>query len=68
MGKWYSYEFHLADSGSRNNFKLSITTVARNNCRELRKNATPIENKFWNIVRNRGLMDKKFYRQYPIFF
>ena len=37
-------------------------TLARN----LRKNATPQEQKFWNIVRNHQILGLEFRRQYPI--
>lgn len=37
-------------------------------CRELRKDATSAEKIFWNKVRNKKFMEKKFYRQYPLFF
>ena len=40
--------------------KLNI--VARN----LRKKQTPQEEKLWNILRNRQILDFKFKRQYPI--
>ncbi|MFA6245969.1 MAG: endonuclease domain-containing protein [Mucilaginibacter sp.] len=35
-------------------------------CRELRQKQTPAEGLLWNILRNRGLMGKKFLRQRPI--
>ncbi|MFH0920731.1 MAG: endonuclease domain-containing protein [Fibrobacterota bacterium] len=34
--------------------------------RHLRKNQTQAETVFWNVVRNRKLLGKKFSRQYPI--
>ena len=37
-------------------------------CRDLRKNSTPAEKKFWQIVRNRQIKGFKFNRQYPINF
>ena len=37
-------------------------------CRELRKNATKGEQIFWEAVRNRRFRNRKFNRQYPIFF
>ena len=40
--------------------KLNI--LARN----LRKKQTPQEEKLWNILRNRQILDFKFKRQYPI--
>ncbi len=48
------------------NHKLKM--VAQKLCRELRKNSTKAEKIFWEAVRDRRFMDKKFYRQYPIFF
>lgn len=45
-----------------------LIQVSKTLCRELRKKATPAEKEFWDIVRNKKLMNKKFYRQYPIFF
>lgn len=36
--------------------------------RQLRKGNTLSEKKFWNAVKNRQLLNKKFYRQYPIKF
>jgi len=37
-------------------------------CRDLRKRSTRSERMFWNEVRNRRILGKKFLRQYPIFF
>ena len=34
----------------------------------LRRNATPAETKFWQIVRNRKIDGYRFYRQHPIKF
>ena len=48
--------------------KKQLSVIAKNLCRELRKNATPAEQIFWEVVRNRRFLNKKFYRQYPIFF
>ncbi len=45
-----------------------LKTIAKELCRELRKNATISERIVWNIVRNRKLNNRKFYRQYPIFY
>ena len=36
--------------------------------RSLRRNATPAEAKFWQIVRNRKIAGLRFYRQHPIEF
>ena len=37
-------------------------------CRKLRKNLTPAEKVFWQVVRNRKVSGKRFLRQYPIDF
>ncbi len=36
--------------------------------RSLRRNTTPAESKFWQIVRNRKINGYRFYRQHPIEF
>lgn len=46
----------------------ALREIAKRRCRTLRKNSTNAEKIFWNIVRNRKFLGKKFYRQYPIFF
>ena len=45
-----------------------LRIVAKKVCRDLRKNQTRAEEKFWKAVRNRKILGLKFYRQYPIFF
>ncbi|MDP2209821.1 MAG: endonuclease domain-containing protein [Bacteroidota bacterium] len=45
-----------------------LVEVAKQLCRKLRKNATKTEKIFWEAVRNKKFLNKKFYRQYPIFF
>jgi very-short-patch-repair endonuclease len=50
------------------NSKNKLTEIAKNICRELRKNSTESEKIFWKAIRNRKLLGKKFYRQYPIFY
>lgn len=40
----------------------------KNTCRWLRQHATPAEQKFWGLVRNRRFHGVKFYRQYAIEF
>ena len=50
------------------NKNKELREIAKTSCRELRKNSTNAEKDFWNIVRNRKFLGKKFYRQYPIFF
>lgn len=42
--------------------------VAKRLCRDLRKHSTKAEQIFWESVRDRRFMNKKFYRQHPIFF
>ncbi len=49
------------------NKKYQLAEVAKSVCRELRKNSTEAELIFWEAVRDRNLLNKKFYRQYPIF-
>ena len=49
------------------NNKAKLVQVAKVVCRELRKNSTEAEKKFWEAVRNKKFYGKKFYRQYPIF-
>ena len=50
------------------NKNKELREIAKIRCRELRKNSTNAEKIFWNIVRNRKFLGKKFYRQYPIYF
>lgn len=45
-----------------------LVLVAKTLCRELRKSSTNAERVFWELVRNRKYLNKKFYRQYPLFF
>ncbi len=40
----------------------------RQSCRDLRKNSTPAEKKFWQYVRHRQFKGYKFNRQHPIIF
>ena len=47
--------------------KRELRLVAKVVCRELRKNQTNAESILWKIIRNKNLLDTKFYRQYPIF-
>jgi very-short-patch-repair endonuclease len=46
----------------------SVVQVAKEACRELRKRSTQSEKLFWQAVRNRQVLGKKFLRQFPIFF
>jgi very-short-patch-repair endonuclease len=45
-----------------------IIQTAKKACRELRKKSTSSERLLWQAVRNRKVLGKKFYRQYPIMF
>lgn len=45
-----------------------LISVAKQLCRDLRKHSTKAEQLFWETVRDRRFINKKFYRQYPIFF
>ncbi|NWF89014.1 MAG: DUF559 domain-containing protein [Ignavibacteriaceae bacterium] len=45
-----------------------LVEIAKMLCRELRKKATETEKMFWDAVRDRKFLNKKFYRQYPLFF
>ena len=49
------------------NSKQKLTETANRICRDLRKNSTQAERTFWEMVRNKKFLGKKFYRQYPIF-
>jgi very-short-patch-repair endonuclease len=49
------------------NNKSELRVVAKVVCRELRKYSTEAERVFWDKVRNKQFLGKKFYRQYPIF-
>ena len=45
-----------------------VIQTAKQACRELRKKSTSSEQLLWQAVRNRKVLGKKFYRQYPIMF
>lgn len=45
-----------------------LIQIAKQYCRELRKNQTKAEKILWERLRNRKFMGLKFYRQYPLFF
>ena len=49
------------------NNKTKLVEIAKVICIELRNNSTKAEKKFWDMVRNKKLNGKKFYRQYPFF-
>ncbi len=48
--------------------RSELTEIAKELCRDLRKNATHAEKIFWRIVRNKKFQGRKFYRQYPLFY
>lgn len=50
------------------NTKNKLTEIAKVLCRDLRKRATISESILWEELRNRKLDNKKFYRQYPLFY
>jgi very-short-patch-repair endonuclease len=50
------------------NSKQMLIPVAKQLARDLRKSSTPAEKIFWEVVRNRKFLNKKFYRQHPFFF
>jgi very-short-patch-repair endonuclease len=44
-----------------------LLRVARSLCRDLRKKMTASERLFWDLVRDRRFLGRKFYRQHPLF-
>ncbi|TSA27594.1 MAG: endonuclease domain-containing protein [Ignavibacteriales bacterium] len=50
------------------NKRKELALLAKSIARELRKNSTKVEQIFWNFVRDRKLLGKKFLRQHPIFY
>ncbi len=50
------------------NTRKKLVEVAKVVCRDLRKRATNTEEMLWENLRNRKLLKKKFYRQYPLFY
>jgi len=50
------------------NRKKELRDIAKVVCRDLRKNSTTAEKIFWEAVRNKSFIGKKFYRQYPLFY
>ncbi|MCJ7458208.1 MAG: endonuclease domain-containing protein [candidate division Zixibacteria bacterium] len=46
----------------------TVVRAAKSVCRDLRKRSARSEQIFWDAVRNRKILGKKFLRQYPIFF
>ena len=45
-----------------------LRELAKQHCRELRKNQTNAEKIFWEAVRNRRFLGLKFNRQFPLYF
>lgn len=45
-----------------------LREIAKQHCRELRKNQTNAEKIFWEAVRNRRFLGLKFNRQFPLYF
>lgn len=50
------------------NNKQNLKLLATQLCRSLRKNSTPAEKIMWECLRNRQFLNRKFHRQYPIYF
>jgi very-short-patch-repair endonuclease len=50
------------------NSRKKLVEVAKVVCRDLRKRATNPEEILWERLRNRQLLNRKFYRQYPLFY
>ena len=46
----------------------TMSSLAKQAARDLRKRSTKTENIFWNLIRNRNFMNLKFRRQHPIEF
>ncbi len=47
--------------------KHKLVPIAKDICRELRKNQTKAERVFWQQVRDKRFLGLKFYRQHPLF-
>ena len=45
-----------------------MENIIKQTTRNLRKNSTKAENILWQVIRNRRIKNRKFYRQYPINF
>lgn len=45
-----------------------LRQIATLRARELRKSSTYAEDVLWSVLRNRGLLNKKVYRQKPLFY
>jgi very-short-patch-repair endonuclease len=47
--------------------RYTLSQNAKRRCRDLRAHQTKAEKIFWELVRNKRINGKKFYRQYPIY-
>ncbi|HEV8538120.1 MAG TPA: endonuclease domain-containing protein [Bacteroidota bacterium] len=56
------------DDDKRKILNQRVIELAKKLCRELRRRSTRSEQLLWQAVRNRQLLDTKFYRHHPIFF
>ena len=52
---------------SLNNKKI-LVEIAKSTCRELRRNSTDAEKILWCKLRDKQLLNAKFYRQHPVFY
>lgn len=50
------------------NNRVKLVEVAKVVCRDLRQRSTNAEQILWKELRNRKLLTRKFYRQYPLFY
>jgi very-short-patch-repair endonuclease len=50
------------------NSKKRLSVIAKIFCRELRANSTSAEKKLWDAIRGKKFHNKKFYRQYPVYY
>jgi very-short-patch-repair endonuclease len=50
------------------NAQKNLTIIAKTLCRELRKKPTMAESILWELLRNRNIVNAKFFRQYPLFY
>ena len=48
--------------------RKKLVEIAKIVCRDLRRRSTNAEERLWERLRNRQLLNKKFYRQYPLFY
>ncbi len=54
--------------GARGSYKMKLYNKpeSKNFRKQLRKNITPQERKVWQLVRNRKILNLKFFRQYSV--